>query len=275
MTEPTPRCRDGRCVRMCPGLCGPCADRVAGWLGDLPALVARVAAPDPAVCCDKHAGQPLGAGAVPCPATGARVSGTSSTPLPGGADRLSWLGMAADVRHRTADCPACRHWTPVGPNLQCLDAEQQGGAVPVGPALASWAQLVAELLEVTPPRAGRVVTGRLGAVARTSSADVPALVAFLTRWHETIVGESWAGEYAQEIHGQWTTARALAGDTERSMRIGSCIALLTDPDGEVYYCDEPLYAQPSDQVIRCRGCGADWTRELWLILGAAIEGAKA
>lgn len=245
MTEPTPRCRDGRCTRMNPGLCGSCSDRVAGWLADLPALVARVADADPVACCDAH-NTPLPAGAVPCPSTGARVSGTSATPLPGGVDRLSWLGMGADV-HDPADA-AC-----------------QTGATPIGPLLATWARDVADMLAITRPSVGRLVQGRLGPVARCSAADVPALVTFLTRWHESIVAETWAAEYAQEIHAQWRTARALAGDTERTMRIGQCITLLDDGT-----CDEPLYAQPSDTVIRCRSCGADWTRELWLILGAAM-----
>lgn len=238
MTEPTPRCRDGRCTRMAPGLCPSCSDRVVGWLADLPALVHRVADVAPVPCCDAHAGKQPSAGPATACTNGARVSGTSSTPLPGGVDRLSWLGPGADV-HASADA-AC-----------------QTGATPVGPLLATWAQLAAELLAVTPPRSGRCDSG-----------DVPALITFLQRWHEQICAEPWADDYAQEIHAQWQTGRALAGDTERSLRIGWCITLLGVDEGT---CGEPLYAQPSDTVIRCRACGADWTRELWLILGAAME----
>lgn len=233
---------------MRPGLCLSCSDRVAGWLADLPALVARVADAAPVPCCDTHAGKQPTAGPTSTCANGARVSGSASTPLPGGVDRLSWLGMAGTV-HSLA-------------NAGC-----QTGNSPVAPVLASWAQLVAETLAVTPPRAGRLVHGPHGSVARCSSADVPALVTFLQRWHEQICAEPWADEYAQEIHQQWQTGRALAGDTERSLQIGWCITLLEDGGT----CDEALYAQPSDTVIRCRGCGADWTRELWLILGAAME----
>lgn len=223
MTAPAgqPRCRNGACMRMAPGLCRPCADRLERWLDELPSYVATVADYQP----------------LPAAGAGPRVSGSRERPLPGGVDRLSWLGPAnpGDRLDFAGD--------PVAPGLQV-------GDVPLTAVLTSWAGLVAELLEVhQPPR------------------TVTDLVGFLRRWQPQIVREPWSDEYAREVHDLWATARRLAGESERWVRIGACIAVLDD--GTV--CGETLSARPEARVIRCPGCGADWARELWLLLGSAME----
>lgn len=273
MTQPA-RCRDGRCVRMNPGLCGPCSGRLAGWLSDLPGFVATIADEHDAAtpCCDDHAPPPppggaLGAladvyepthpnpapaGAVRAAGTGPRVSGSGERPLPGGVDRLSWLACAATVSY----------WAGSD------DWEYQTGRPPLAASLASWVRQAAEALGVTVPRAGRVIAGRGGQlVRRTSGSDVPTLVAFLTIQHPRIVELPWSDDYAAEVHTAWSTARAMAGEAERWVRIGACIAVLDDGQA----CGETLATRPDARVIRCPGCGADWGRELWLLLGAAID----
>lgn len=277
MTAPA-RCRDGRCARMtAAGLCRPCADRVGRWLGELPRYVAAVAdqlAVD-VPCCDKHAApptrnalgarlvkrgvpyepthpNPVHAGAVPAPGNGPRVSGSPERPLPGGADRLSWLSCAGQTSY----------WAGSD------DWEYQAGRPPVAAMLASWCRMIAEELGDHTPQAGRVVPGPGGQpVRRTSGADVPVLVDWLTRRHGRIVERAWADDYAGEVHGLWSTARRMAGEAERWVPIGACIRVMDDGAP----CGEALSARPGAAVIRCPACGADWGRELWLILGAAME----
>jgi hypothetical protein len=260
-----------------PGLCDQCADRLDGWLRDLPDYVHALTEPLDMPCCPDHAtppprrgalGQlavkahlpyqpshpnPARAGDIPAPAAGQRVGGSRERPLPGGADRLSWLGPAADVHH-AADCPICSRWVPIGPNLYCLDADLQTGPAPLASVLTGWARMAAEALAVhVPPR------------------TVADLLGFLFRWHGEIVKQPWSDDYAREVHRLWSTARRMAGEAERWVRIGACIRVLDDG----LPCGETLSARPEARVIRCPQCGADWARELWLLLGAAIEGVGA
>jgi hypothetical protein len=130
----------------------------------------------------------------------------------------------------------------------------QVGLEPLGSILTGWARLAAEELGVHTPE--RTVT---------------ELVAFLVRWQPEIAKRPWSDDYAIEVHDQWSTARRMAGEAERWVRIGACIAQVDDgtPDGQ--RCGEPLSARPEARVIRCPSCGADWARELWLLLGRAME----
>lgn len=280
MTAPAdpPRCRNGACMKMAPGLCRPCADRLGRWLDELPGYVTALTDTPDLPCCDKHAAPPPPRGArgalalvyeathpnpAPAgdvrPAATVRVGGSRERPLPGGADRLSWLSRAADV--------AVDASTLAG----AADAALQTGRTPVGPALASWVQLAAEELGVHLPPAGAGVSGPDGLVLRCASDDVPTLIGFLTRWHPELVKQPWSDDYAIEVHDQWSTARRLTGEAEQWVRIGACTRPLDDGDP----CGEVLSARPEARVIRCAGCGADWARELWLLLGATIEGVSA
>jgi len=180
MTEP-PRCHAGRCARMGrsgPGLCDPCRRLAGQRLAELPGLVADV---------------PLAAGPVRA-STGPRVSGSGETPLPGGADRLSWLSRAADVH-----------------GAGRLDADCQTGTTPVAAELAGWAKLAAEELGVTVPRVGRLTAGPDGWVRRTASGDVPALCRFLAIQHDRICQLAWADDYAGAIWDLWVWAMTRTG----------------------------------------------------------------
>jgi hypothetical protein len=246
---------------MHPGLCGPCADRLERWLEELPGYVAAVADTPVVPCCDDHATPPPPCGAAGAlaelyepthpnpapagdvrPAVTVRVGGSRERPLPGGADRLSWLGPAAGDDRSHLDPGDHR------------DGPMQVGREPLVSMLTGWVRLTAEELGVHTPRR-----------------DLAELLVFLTRWHPEIVKRSWSDDYAIEVHDLWSTARRLAGEAERWVRIGACTLLLDD--GEP--CGEVLSARPEARVIRCPGCGADWARELWLLLGATIEGVSA
>lgn len=266
MTTPAgpPRCRNGACQRMGPGLCRPCADRLERWLDELPGYVHALTEPLDMPCCADHAAPPPARGALgqfavqqdapyepshpnPAPAgdvrpaNGIRVGGSRERPLPGGVDRVSWLGPAN---------PGDRLDLPGDAKERALLAGLQVGDVPLAAVLEEWTGLAADLFAYHRP-------------ART----VAEMVAFLRRWHPEIVKQAWSDEYAREIHGLWSTARRLAGEAEQWVRIGACIAVLDD--GGI--CGETLSARPEARVIRCPGCGADWARELWLLLGSAME----
>lgn len=254
------RCRNGRCVRMSPGLCQPCADRLERWLGELPGFVHAVAEPLDMPCCAAHAApppprgargaldrkagapydsshpNPLPTGDVRPAVAGVRVAGTRDRPLPGGADRLSWLGPANPGERLDF------RGDPEAPGLQT-------GATPLTATLTGWVRVAAEDLGVNLP-----------------PLTVADLLAFLTRWHPELVKLSWSDDYAVEVHGQWATARRMAGEAERWVPIGRCFA---EVDGRP--CGEPLSARAEAKVIRCPACGADWGRELWLLLGRAME----
>lgn len=262
MTAPAdqPRCRNGACMRMAPGLCRPCADRLERWLDELPGYVHTLTEPLDMPCCADHADPPPPRGALgqiavkrkmpyepshpnPAPAgdvrpaNGIRVGGSRERPLPGGVDRVSWLGPANPGER--LDFAGDR----VAPSLQ-------SGATPLTAVLTEWVRLaVAELGVHLPPR------------------TVADLIGFLVRWQPEIVKEPWSDEYAREVHGLWSTARRLAGEAEEWVRIGACIRIMDDGDP----CGETLSARPEARVIRCPGCGADWARELWLLLGSAME----
>lgn len=258
------RCRDGACARMSPGLCPRCADRLGRWLEELPDFVHAVAEPIDMPCCPDHAAPPLprgargaldrklgvpyepshpnpaGAGAVPGSSAGPRVAGSRDRPLPGGADRLSWLGPAFPGERLDF------RGDPAAPGLQVGDQ-------PLTACLTGWVRLGTEELGVhLPPR------------------TVADLVAFLRRWHTELIKAAWSDDYAGEIRGQWATGRRLAGEAEHWVRIGACIAVI---DGEP--CGEVLSARPEAKVIRCPACGADWARGLWLLLGAAMDQKEA
>lgn len=237
-SEPA-QCRAGRCARMGrsgPGLCDPCRGLVGSRIAELPSLVAALSGepeepPDVAhspahdwkrcpTCLRRVAGLLpkgrhdilLAAGPVRT-STGPRVSGSGETPLPGGADRLSWLARAADVHHDQDHCPDCRHAAVCQHERPCFcgDMTAQTGATPVAAELAGWVKLAAEELGVTVPRVGRVVNGPYGPVRRTSSADVPALCRFLAVQHDRICALDWADDYAQAVHDLWVYAMTRTG----------------------------------------------------------------
>jgi hypothetical protein len=178
-------------------------------------------------------------------ASGERVSGSGEAPIPARVDVLSFVGPAF---------PGDRLDLPGDLREKQVLAGLQVGDHPLTSTLTGWVRLAAEELGVHVPW-------------RT----VAELVGFLTRWHPEIVKRSWSDDYAQEIHGAWATARRLAGEAERWVRIGACIRIMDDGDP----CGETLSARAEARVIRCPACGADWARELWLLLGSAIDGVDA
>jgi hypothetical protein len=257
-TESERRCHAGRCARMAPGLCDACARLCGQWLSEIPGLVQLLAVDVPGPCCDKHSAVPLSAGAVRT-ATGPRVSGTGETPLPGGVDRLSWLGRAATVHDV--------EWIDRADADRQGDVDCQTGAVPIAAALASWAVLVAEEFSVHVPTVGRVVAGPHGPVRRTAADDVARLERFLAIWHDKIVHEPWSDEFAMSVHEQWSRARAMAGVGEPLHRLGACPT--EGEDGKP--CGATLWAEPQADRITCRRCRSEWPRSRWLWLGGLLR----
>jgi hypothetical protein len=200
MTDQPPRCRDGACAHMAPGLCAFCEAKVDGWLRDLPQLLATLADRSPAPCCHVHADPPtrpaLGIRATPYEpthphpvrtavlgqASDIRVAGSRERPLPGGAAALSWLGPAAGDDRSHLDLG------------DSLTGPMQHGAEPLLSHLTEWVRLAREEL-------GRVAPDR----------TVAAVLSWLRINNERISEQPWADEYAREIHRMWCTANTLAG----------------------------------------------------------------
>jgi hypothetical protein len=250
-----PQCRGGRCARMRPGLCTACAALSGSWIAELPPLVTALAESLPEPCCDRH-GLGMTAATVTV-GTAERVSGSSERPLPGGAERLSWLGPAATIHPD----PARDAWE------RRLDADCQTGSIPVAAVLAGWVRAVAEDMGVHPPKVGSLVYGVHGPLLRTSSVDVAELCRFLSRWHDWICRQPWSDEYAAEVYEQWSRARAMAGLSERLHRLGACPTV--GEDGRP--CGATLYADPYQDVIVCRRCRSEWGRSRWLWLGGLLR----
>jgi hypothetical protein len=250
------RCHAGRCARMRPGLCTGCAALCGNWVAELPSLVAQLSDSAVQPCCDAHSA--VMPAATVTTTVGQRVSGSPERPLPGGADRLSWLGRGGTV-----------HPDPARDGReQRLDADCQTGATPVAAVLAIWARMVAEDVGVHPPKVGSLVYGVHGPLLRTSAADVAELCRFLDRWHDWICRRPWSDEFAAEVYEQLSRARAMAGLSERLHRLGACP---TDVDGTL--CGATLYADPYQDVIVCRRCRSEWPRSRWLWLGGLLREA--
>jgi hypothetical protein len=125
-----PRCRNGACVHMHPGLCLACTTRVAGWVADLPGLWVAM-----------HAR--LGRSQ----AVGEPVSGSHAPPLPVVLDVLSFIGPAAGSDRGHLDQGDLR-----GP--------VQDGHEPMLSQLTEWVRLVREKRSLTAP--DRTAAGILG-----------------------------------------------------------------------------------------------------------------
>lgn len=78
--------------------------------------------------------------------------------------------------------------------------------------------------------------------------------------------DAFAGEVRDIAH----ECRRALGATENLMKIGTCPAL---DDGRP--CGRQLYADPYATAIHCDRCGAEWPRDRWLILGAAMADIPA
>ena len=254
MTE-TARCRNGHCAKMRPGLCPACAALCGSWLTELRSLVTALADTRPEPCCHRHS--PGMTAATVTASVGQRVSGSPERPLPGGADRLSWLCRAATV-----------HPDPARDDRdQRLDADCQTGSTPVAAVLAGWARMVAEDTGVRPPKVGALVYGTHGPLLRTSASDVAELCRYLSRWHDWACRQAWSDEYAAEVREQWSRARAMAGLSERLHKLGDCPTVGEDGGP----CGATLYADPHQDVIVCRRCRSEWDRSRWLWLGGLLR----
>lgn len=231
-------------------MCRVCADLCGQRIAEIPSLVHLLADDPLQPCCDAHALAAVTAGGVRAKASGPRVSGSGETPLPGGADRLSWLSRAADVH--AADR---------------LDADCQTGAAPVAAVLAGWVALAAEELCVSVPRVGRVTAGPYGLVRRTAAEDVARLCRFLAIQHERITRLPWSDEYAAEVGELHSRCRVMAGLADRLRRLGDCPT--EGEDGTP--CGATLWADPYADLIACRRCRTSWPRDRWLWLGGLLR----
>lgn len=70
------------------------------------------------------------------------------------------------------------------------------------------------------------------------------------------------------LHGQATDA--VTGERRIQVPIGTCPTVVDASTGEL--CGTPLRMSPWDTSIRCRTCNAQWGKDMWLRLGATIQG---
>lgn len=101
---------------------------------------------------------------------------------------------------------------------------------------------------------------------RTSPADVHGEAALLVRRLDHITRQEWVADMWQEIRETRDQLRTIAGEP-RPVPIGRCPNI---PEGQARECGTPLYAPLYGDTITCRGCGEQWPRPRWQILGKTI-----
>jgi hypothetical protein len=237
-------------------VCGPCRSRVAGQLGDIPALVAELADPPGAEPFDhdvvpyppghKHAGQLvphldvladlMPAGAVPGQSGAPRVHGSREAPVPISVDRTDLLSDAR-VLNLTKAYEQQR--------------EDQIGHLSAASVLDGWCRDFAEtrresVPEPIPAAQSRYLADRLD----WAFTEHPAV-----------------DEFAAEIGDLWHTLRRAAGLTMPQPELCSGVPCKSID------CDlKTLYRMPGSDYIECASCGRLYTASDyadWVALVAA------
>lgn len=163
------------------------------------------------------------------------------------------------------DMPHGRRVDPPAPvRLEVLDAlderlvvdtEEYRGTLGI---LWSWARLIREERQLAAGDDPTVVTE----------------IGFLRRHLPWVCEQPWVDEFEREIRLLHRSLRQATGETGPKP-IGACPAESIH-DGEVRTCGAMLYAPITGDVVRCRHCRAQWTREQWQLLGKVIrEGETA
>jgi hypothetical protein len=96
--------------------------------------------------------------------------------------------------------------------------------------------------------------------------DIHADAALLVRRLDHITRQEWVGDLWREVRETVDQLRTLAGEPH-PVPIGRCPVI---PEGETKECGTPLFAPVYGDTIRCRGCGEEWPRPRWQVLGRAI-----
>lgn len=116
--------------------------------------------------------------------------------------------------------------------------------------LRSWASMVREEVNEQPPDHTNV----------TTESDL------LIRRLDHVTRQDWVTEMWQELRDCRNQLRTIAGEP-RPVPIGRCPVI---PEGQDQECGTPLYAPAHGDTITCRGCGEQWPRSRWQILGRSI-----
>lgn len=90
--------------------------------------------------------------------------------------------------------------------------------------------------------------------------------ALLTRRLDHVTRQYWVRDMWREVCDCRNQLRTIAGEP-RPVPIGRCPVV---PDGKDTECGTPLYAPLHGDTITCRGCGEQWPRSRWQLLGRSI-----
>lgn len=172
-----------------------------------------------------------------------KVSGSREAPLPLRVDVLD-LMLPSDL-------------DPLVPDVRgTVYIDDQAGRVSVATVLDGWVRdwcEVRESGEGLPVPTVAVLAGWLDVRLDWACDDHPAI-----------------DEFAKEIRDLLAAMRAAVGESGDKMVLGPCPAM-----GDRGPCGATLSGSPWLDVVECPRCRTRWDRRQWLVLGAAIQQAKA
>lgn len=120
---------------------------------------------------------------------------------------------------------------------------------PLG-VLRSWASMVRDEVNEQPPEHTTIHTE----------------AALLVRRLDHVTRQEWVPDMWRELRECRDQLRTIAGEP-RPVPIGRCPNI---PEGRTEDCGTPLYAPLHGDTITCRGCGEQWPRSRWQLLGKSI-----
>lgn len=98
------------------------------------------------------------------------------------------------------------------------------------------------------------------------SATIRTEAALLLRRLEHACRAVWIEDMARELRECRSQLKTIAGEPP-PVSIGRCPVV---PDGQTEACATPLYAPVHGDTITCRGCGEQWPRSRWRLLGKSM-----
>jgi hypothetical protein len=116
--------------------------------------------------------------------------------------------------------------------------------------LRSWASMVRDEVSEQPPDHVTIYTE----------------AALLVRRLDHVTRQEWVDDMWRELRECRDQLRTIAGEP-RPVPIGRCP---NTPEGQNEECGAPLYAPAHGDTITCRGCGEQWPRSRWQLLGKQI-----
>ena len=102
------------------------------------------------------------------------------------------------------------------------------------------------------------------ATGHTEPVDVGGACTLLLRWADFVLRQDWCGDLIDEVHEIHTQLGTLTG-VRRPRPIGHCRTLLDDRT-----CGHPLWLPTHGDTVECRGCGREWPRREWQMLGRVL-----